>query len=151
MASNAALELLKKDHSAKVAAMNRRTKADRMEAMFYRKGAGMITAATYGTLNRLDVSVSVGWFPWKLAVTALALGVEATTGGKLQAAAAGVGEATNAIYIKDAITENTLIVGEAAHGYIAESHHDSGAHGAVDHISTPHTDHVAAVADGGEM
>jgi len=148
MATNAALELLKKDHANRLAAVNRKTKSDRMEAMFYRKGAGMLTAATYGTLNRLDVSVSVGWFPWKLAVTALALGVEATTGGKVQAAAAGIGEATNAIYIKDSITENTLIVGEAApSGYI----HGDSVHDAVDHVSTPHTDHVAAVADGGEM
>ena len=132
--ANAALELLKKDHASKSAAAGRRAKMARLEAMFYRKGAGMLTAATFGTLNRLDVSVSVGWFPWKLAVTTAALAVEASTGGKIQATAAGIGEATNAIYIERAISENTLIVGAGRPtGYI------------------PADNDPAAVSDGGEM
>ena len=118
--ANAALELLKREHAANRAAATRREKMRGYESMFVRKGAGILTAATFGTLNRLDVSVSVGWFPWKLAVSALALAVEGTTSGKVQAAAAGVGEATNAIYIERAISENTLIVGEGPSGYIAQ-------------------------------
>lgn len=126
--ANAALELLKKEHAAARAAATRREKMRGYEQMFVRKGAGVLTAATFGTLNRLDVSVSVGWFPWKLAVSALALAVEGTTSGKVQAAAAGVGEATNAIYIERSISENTLIVGAGEPtGYIAQG--DGGATG----------------------
>jgi hypothetical protein len=118
--ANAALELLKREHAASRAAATRREKMRGYESMFIRKGAGILTAATFGTLNRLDVSVSVGWFPWKLAVSAIALAVEGTTSGKVQAAAAGVGEATNAIYVERSISENTLIVGEGPTGYIAQ-------------------------------
>lgn len=142
--ANAALEALKKENSNSRAAQSRREKMRGYEAMFVRKGAGILTAATFGTLNRLDVSVSVGWFPWKLAVSALALAVEGTTGGKVQAAAAGIGEATNAIYIERSISENTLIVGQGApSGYIAAG------------SAAPEMDYPPAVVpaeeDGGEV
>ena len=140
--ASSALESLRRDNAAKLSAATRRYKTQKLEAMFYRKGAGLLTAATFGTLNRLDVSVSVGWFPWKLAVSGLALAVEASTGGKLQAAAAGVNEATTAIYVERSISENTLIVGQGAPtGYIAAAPAPAAAV----------YEEAAVVTDGGEM
>ena len=73
MAKNAELELLKQDHKASVAAASRRFKTKTMEALWWRKGAGLTTAATIGTMNRFGVPVSIGGlFPCKPAVTIVA-------------------------------------------------------------------------------
>lgn len=121
MARVSELELLKRENAEKLRNANRRAKQNQFENTLVRKGAGMGTAAIIGTLNRFDVPVTVGsWFPWKLAVSAGALTVEALSKGKVQAAAAGIGEAVNSIYVERSITENTLIVGAAPAGYIAE-------------------------------
>ena len=111
--ANAQLELAKREHSSRLAAANRRNKMSNFDNTLVRKGAVVGTAAIYGTLNRMDVPVAIGGFPWKLAVNALALLVEGTTSGRLQAAAGGVSDATTAIFTERAISENTLIVGAA--------------------------------------
>ncbi len=141
MASNSALELLKREHAEKIRAANRRAKEQHFSNTLVRKGAGMAAATAIGTLNRFDVPVTVGsWFPWKLAVSAVALTVEALTKGKVQAAAAGVTETVNAIYLERSISENTLIVGAAPTGYIAEGH-----------VPPQVFEETVAVSDGGEV
>lgn len=114
--ANAQLELAKRDHAARMAATNRRNKMRNFENTLVRKGAVIGTAAVFGTLNRMDVPVTIGGIPWKLFVNAGALIVEGTTSGKLQAAAGGISDATTAIFTERAISENTLIVGQGSGG-----------------------------------
>ena len=107
-----ALELMKIEQASKMAAVRRRFKTQGLQNTLVRKGAVFGTAALYGTLNRFDVPVTIGGFPWKLAVNALALTGEGMTKGGWQAMFAGVSDSTTAIYVERSISENTLIVGE---------------------------------------
>lgn len=116
MAKVSELDVVKAEHSQRMAAANRRYKMENFKHTLVRKGAIVGTAAVYGTLNRLDVPVAIGGFPWKLAVSALALVVEGTTSGMLQATAAGISDSTTAIFTERAISENTLIVGQGRRG-----------------------------------
>ena len=111
MAKVSELDLVKAEHSQRMAAANRRNKMDNFKQTLVRKGAIVSTAAVYGTLNRMDVPVAIGGFPWKLAVSGIALVVEGMSSGMLQATAAGISDATTAIFTERAISENTLIVG----------------------------------------
>lgn len=110
--ANSAIEVAKKEASMKMAAQSRRFKTKGLENTLIRKGAVFGTAAIYGTLNRFDVPVAIGGFPWKLGINALALLGEGMTSGRMQATFAGISDATTAIYVERSITENTLIVGE---------------------------------------
>ena len=112
MAKVSELELVKREHSQRMAAANRRFKMANFQNTLVRKGAIVGTAAVYGTLNRLDVPVAIGNFPWKLAVSGVSLVVEGMSSGFLQATAAGISDATTAIFTERAISENTLIVGQ---------------------------------------
>lgn len=114
--ANAQLELAKREHSSRLAAANRRNKMNNFENTLVRKGAVIGTAAVFGTMNRMDVPVTLAGIPWKLFVNAGALLVEGLTSGKLQAAAGGISDATTAIFTERAISENTLIVGQGGDG-----------------------------------
>ena len=107
-----AIELMKKEASQKIANANRRAREKGLENTLVHKGALLTTAALYGSLNRMDVPIEIGGFPWKLGVTGLALLAEGMTKGTTQAVAGGVADATLAIYIERSISTNTLVAGD---------------------------------------
>ena len=112
MPSSAELELAKKDASNRIAAMTRRMKSNALERVLVHKGALAVSAALYGTLNRLGVRVDIGGFPWKIGVGGLALLGEGMTSGNWQAVLSGIADSTFAIYIERSISTNTLIAGD---------------------------------------
>lgn len=111
------IEMLKQKNRAAVAGVRRRLESKEMQKTLIRKGAIIATAGTYGTMNRFDVPVEVGGFPWKLAVMGLSFIGEATTQGPAQAAFSGVGDATMAIYLERSISTNTLVAGDGYDDY----------------------------------
>lgn len=96
----------------RIAAAHRRMRTKTLESALVRKGTGAVTAATLGTMNRLGVPVTIGGFPWKIALIAIAQLGEGLSRGAIQAAMAGVADATSAIYIERSISTKTLIAGE---------------------------------------
>jgi len=56
--------------------------------------------------------VSMGGFPWKLGVEALALLGEGMSKGALQAIMAGIADGTLAIYVERSISTDTIIAGD---------------------------------------
>ena len=96
----------------RIAAARRRTQTENLQRTLVRKAGVIGTAATFGGLNRAGVPVTIGGFPWKLAVSTVANLGEAMTGGNVQAVFAGVADATTAIYIERSISTDTVIAGE---------------------------------------
>lgn len=111
MASTTSMELIKRDASNRIAAASRRNKTQGLERMLVRKASLVGAAGLYGALNRYNVPVDIGGFPYKLAVSTIANLTEAMTGGNLQAVAAGIADATTAIYIERAVTTGSVIAG----------------------------------------
>lgn len=113
MASTASkLAVEKAKHRQSMANARRRAERSKIEDALIRKGTIMGTAGIYGTMNRFDVPVDLGGFPWKVAVAGLAWVGEAMSKGAVQSVMGGIGDATLAIYVERAITQKTLIAGE---------------------------------------
>ncbi len=96
----------------KLAAARRRYQTKSLENTLIRKAAIVSTAALYGALNRMNVPVAIGGFPWKLGVVTLATLGEGLTKGAVQAASGGIADSTMAIYIERSISTDTLIAGD---------------------------------------
>ena len=106
-----AIEVAKKEASARVANLTRRYKQKNLEHALVRKASLLTTAAVFGTLDRMKVPVAIAGFPWKLGVASLALLGEGLTKGNVQAIMAGLADSTLAIYVSKSISTNTLIAG----------------------------------------
>ena len=111
-----AIETVKAEGRARLAAANRRFRQKGMEQMLIRKAAVLSSAAVYGTLNRVGVPVDIAGFPWKVGVAALALLGEGLSKGATQAVMAGLADTTLAIYVERSISTNTLIAGQYGYG-----------------------------------
>jgi hypothetical protein len=111
-----AIEQVRAEANARIASARRRQREATLTGALVRKSAGISTAALYGTLNRLNVPVSIGGFPWKIGVITLATLGEALSSGMMQSACAGVADATQAIYVERSISRNTLVAGNGDSG-----------------------------------
>lgn len=107
-----AIEQIKAESRAKISAANQRAKSKTLERTLVRKGSLLVSAAMYGTMNRMDVPISIAGFPWKLGVGALALLGEGMSKGNLQAVLGGVADSTMAIYVERSISTNNLVAGD---------------------------------------
>lgn len=113
MASQASkLAVEKQKHRQSLANAKRRAEKRSMTDALVRKGAILSTAGVIGAMNRFDVPVEIGGFPWKVGVAGLAWIGEALTGGVAQSVFGGIGDGTLAIYVERAISTKTLIAGE---------------------------------------
>jgi hypothetical protein len=116
---NARVALAKAKASQAHSAMRRRIKANNMEAMVIRQGAGIATAITLGVLNRNDVAPGLGAgaddkdgkFPWKPLLGTVALVGAALTKGSVSAGFEGMAIAANAIYTERAVSTGSLVAG----------------------------------------
>lgn len=106
------IEEVKKEGSRRAAAMRERWSREELQKSLIRKGTVFGTAAVLGTMNRLNVPIAIAGFPWKVAVAGVAMIVEATTKGPVQAVAGGIGDATMAVYIERSISTGSLIAGD---------------------------------------
>ena len=84
------------------------------ERALVRKTGVTLTAGVYGTMSRLGVPNDIMGFPWKLGAFVGATLVEALADGHVQAFAAGMSDATLAIYMDRSIVNKTLISGEGS-------------------------------------
>ena len=107
-----AIEQVKIEARAKMTAANARIKTKTLERTLVRKGSLLVSSAVYGTLNRMDIPISIAGFPWKLGVGALALLGEGMSKGNLQAVLGGVADSTMAIYVERSISTNNLVAGD---------------------------------------
>ena len=107
-----AQEIVVAEYRNRMAAAKRTQKTRSMEHVMVRKSSGILSAALYGTLNRMAVPHTIGGFPWKLGVIAVAQLGEGLSKGNMQAAMAGLADATTAIYIERSITTATIVAGE---------------------------------------
>ncbi len=107
-----AIEQVKQEARAKMTAANARIKTKTLERTLVRKGSLLVSSAVYGTLNRMDIPISIAGFPWKLGVGALALLGEGMSKGNLQAVLGGVADSTMAIYVERSISTNNLVAGD---------------------------------------
>lgn len=83
------------------------------ERSLIRKASVSIAAGTFGTMKRFGIKDDLHGFPWKLGVWLGATVIEALARGPLvQSFAAGVSDATMAIYIDQSIANKTLIAGD---------------------------------------
>ena len=96
----------------RIAAARRSQKAKSYEHTLVRKSSGLITAAFFGTLNRMNVPVSIAGFPVKLGVIALAQLGEGLSKGNMAAAMAGIADSVTAIYVERTISTSTLVAGD---------------------------------------
>lgn len=116
MAKSSAIALMQAEARTRIASAQRRARTSSLENALVRKAAGVTAAALYGTFNRMAVPVALGGFPWKLGVIALAQLGEGLTRGSMQAALAGIADATTAIYVERSITTDTLVAGGETQG-----------------------------------
>lgn len=112
MATKDSKELAELKQNNRVAATRRRYASAALEGALVRKGAGAVTAATIGAMSRAGVPKTVAGFPWKVGVIAVAQLAEGLSKGNVQAAAAGVADATTAIYIMRSIVTGSIVAGE---------------------------------------
>lgn len=105
-------ELAKQETRNRIASLTRRYKTKNLESALVRKATVISTAALYGALNRMDIPVTVAGIPWKLIIGPAAMLVEGLSKGALQAGAAGVADATLAIWVERSISTDTIIAGE---------------------------------------
>lgn len=83
------------------------------ERSLIRKASVSIAAGTYGTMKRFGIKDDLHGFPWKMGVWLGATVVEALSRNQMvQSFAAGVSDATMAIYIDQAIVNKTLVAGD---------------------------------------
>lgn len=105
------IEQIKKDALTRMARLRTNQRRQSLEHALVRHGSGLVTAAALGACRRYGVPPSVAGFPWKVGISALATLGEAMTSGATQAALAGVGAATTAIYVESAIATDSMVAG----------------------------------------
>jgi hypothetical protein len=90
-----------------------RMKMRTFENALIRKAAVSVSAGAFGVMKRNAVSDEIQGFPWKLGLWVTSTLVEALSGSQvITNFAAGVSDATLAVYLKDAIQNKTLVAGE---------------------------------------
>jgi hypothetical protein len=90
-----------------------RMKMRAFENALIRKAAVSVTACGYGVMKRHSVSDEIQGFPWKLGIWVGSTLVEALAASQVVTNfAAGLSDATMAVYLKDAVQNKTLIAGE---------------------------------------
>jgi hypothetical protein len=109
--ASSALKLARQEASTRIAAVHRRVKTQGLERALVRKAGVLTTAAIYGTLHRYNVTDAIGGFPWRLGVLTLAQLAEGMTKGNMQAIAAGIADASLAVYVERSIATDSLIAG----------------------------------------
>lgn len=113
MPSSSKLAVAAMEARNRIASARRTQRTRSLEGALVRKATGVTAAALYGTLNRMQVPVTLGGFPWKLGIIALAQLGEGLSRGMAQAALAGIADATTAIYVERSISTDTMISGGA--------------------------------------
>lgn len=93
-----------------------RMQVKHFEAALVRKAAVSMAAGAYGVAQRSGVKNDIKGFPWKMGVWLGATLVEALSKGMVQSFAAGVSDATMAIYMENAISTKTFVAGDAVSG-----------------------------------
>jgi len=92
--------------------MRHRTKMRSFEHAIVRKGVVTLAAGGYGAMHRLGVKDDVKGFPWKMGVWLGATLVEALASNPIvQNVAAGVSDATMAVYTERSIATKSLVAG----------------------------------------
>jgi len=111
MAASSQLKVAKAEASQRISNARKAARTKGYEHAIVAQAAGITTAALFGTLNRYKIPVTIGGFPWKLGLSALAMLGQAMTKGNVQAAMQGVSIATTAVYVERSISTDTLVAG----------------------------------------
>lgn len=110
MAKGSTAELVARAHAS---AARRRQHVRHFEGTLIRKSAVAISAASFGALKRNGVADDLHGFPWKLGLWLGATLLEGLSRSNvLSNFAAGVSDASMAVYTANAISNKSLIAGE---------------------------------------
>lgn len=91
-----------------------------------RKGMVALTSGVYGALHRYGVRDDIAGFPWRLGVWTLATITEALSRGAVQSTAAGISDASMAVYLERAIATDSLVAGDNNDDGVAGDNNDDG-------------------------
>ena len=98
-----------------------------LENALVRKAAVSLTAGAYGMLKRYAISDEVAGFPWKVPVWAGATFIEVISDSPLVAAFfAGISDATEAVYITNALGTKNWVAGVSGLEHVGELEDVSG-------------------------
>lgn len=100
---------------AQAVTQRHRQHVKQFERALIRKASVSLAAGTYGAMSRFGIKNDLHGFPWKMGVWLGATVVEALARNPVvQSFAAGVSDATMAIYIDQSIATKSLVAGELA-------------------------------------
>ena len=111
MAASSQLATVRAEASQRISNARKAARTKGYEHAIVAQASGITTAALFGTLNRYNIPPTIGGFPWKLGLSALAMLGQAMTKGNIQAALQGVSIATTAVYVERSISTDTLVAG----------------------------------------
>jgi hypothetical protein len=109
LSKDQALSIASRAHAAQA---RHRLHKQAMELGLVRKASVSLAAGAMGALKKHGTPNDIKGFPWKLLVWGAATGLEMMGRGMLQAAAAGVSDATMAIYVHDGVATGSLVAGD---------------------------------------